>query len=232
MAFDTQIKDCQTFGGCSLIGDERGDENIALHSMHTLWVREHNRVAVELKKLNPFWKGDHIYNIARKIVGAEYQHIVYREWLPKIVQLPNYYGYNRYVDPAIINSFAAAAFRFGHSLIPNAFSQVDMSYNKVREDILLQKAFFNTDYIHKYGIEGTLMGLCANQSNEVNMELSDGIARKLFIPFGKAGYDDLAARNIQRGRDHGIYVYGMWRQRCGLPAVSYTHLTLPTICSV
>ncbi|XP_066927072.1 uncharacterized protein [Clytia hemisphaerica] len=220
LPLDLAIKDCKTHGGCSLVGDERGDENIALHSMHTLWVREHNRVAIALKKLNPKWSEDQLYNTARKINSAVFQHIVYTEWLPNIVKLPKYSHYNPYYDSSMINAFAAAAFRFGHSLIPNAFSQVDMGYNKMREDMLLQKAFFNTEYIHKYGIEATLMGLAANQSKEVNMQISEGIGRKLFIPFGKAGYDDLAARNIQRGRDHGVHVYGVWRKRCNLPAVN------------
>jgi len=217
LPLDIAIKDCTTIGGCSLVGDERGDENIALHSMHTLWVREHNRIATKLRHYNPFWSDEILYQETRKIVSGLLQRVVYSEYVPKIASLPAYNGYSSFVDPSIINAFATAAFRFGHSLVPNAFSQLDKNFNKVRESILLQNAFFNIKHVHQDGIEPTLMGLMANQSNDVNMEFSHAIGRKLFIPFGdKAGYDDLLARNIQRGRDHGIPTYGEYRRICRL----------------
>ena len=215
------VTKCKTRGGCSLVGDERGDENIALHSMHTLWVREHNRIATELKKINAIWPEEKLYQETRKIVSATYQHIVYSEYLPKLGLNRPYRGYNPYVIPAVINSFATAAYRFGHSLVPNAFSQLDKNFNNVRESILLQKAFFNTEPVRTHGIESTLIGLMANQSNEVNMEFPEAIGRKLFVPFGdKRGYDDLMARNIQRGRDHGLQTYATWRRVCNLPKLN------------
>ena len=97
---------------------------------HTVWVREHNRLAKELSYLNPHWDDERLYQEARKIVIAENQHVTYNEWLPLVLGsdymaeldiLPVSYGYsNKYdskVNPSILNSFAAAAFRFGHSLI-------------------------------------------------------------------------------------------------------------------
>jgi len=39
--------------------------------MHTIWFREHNRIATELRHFNPHWDGDILYHEARKIVGAE-----------------------------------------------------------------------------------------------------------------------------------------------------------------
>lgn len=54
-------------------------------SIQTLWVREHNRIARRLKELRPCFTGEEIYQIARKIVGAEIQHITYDEYLPHLL---------------------------------------------------------------------------------------------------------------------------------------------------
>ena len=66
-------------------GDERVNEQPDLAVMHTIWVREHNRVATGLKKLNPRWNDEKLYQEARRIVGAEMQQITYGEWLPIIL---------------------------------------------------------------------------------------------------------------------------------------------------
>lgn len=50
-----------------LQGDIRSNEQIGLLAMHTIWFREHNRIASELRHLNTHWDGDTIYYEARKV---------------------------------------------------------------------------------------------------------------------------------------------------------------------
>uniref|UniRef100_A0A4X2K4Z1 Uncharacterized protein n=1 Tax=Vombatus ursinus TaxID=29139 RepID=A0A4X2K4Z1_VOMUR len=213
---------------CFLAGDHRANEQLALTAMHTLWFREHNRIATELFTLNPHWDGDTIYNEARKIVGAQMQHITYSHWLPKILgdrgmkMLGHYKGYNPNVNSGIINSFATAAFRFGHTLINPILYRLNDTFGEIPEGHLpLHKAFFSPfRIIQEGGIDPLLRGLFGVAgklrvpSQLLNLELTE----KLFSMAHSVALD-LAATNIQRGRDHGIPPYTDFRVFCNLTSV-------------
>jgi peroxidase len=97
--------------------DHRVNEQVSLIAMHTVWVRQHNRLAKQLSRLNPSWSDEQVYQETRKIVEAQLQIITYKHWLPFIIGdegmniLGTYRGYRRNVDPSISNVFATAAFR-------------------------------------------------------------------------------------------------------------------------
>ena len=49
--------------------------------MHTVWFREHNRIATALRQLNAGWTSDKIYEETRKIVGAQMQVSTHSSYL-------------------------------------------------------------------------------------------------------------------------------------------------------
>ncbi len=92
-------------------GDDRAAENPVLTSLHTLFVREHNRICDSLIRLG-MRNDEQMYQIARKIVGAEIEAITYQEFLPALgIILQPYSGYKDNVRPDIMNSFATASYR-------------------------------------------------------------------------------------------------------------------------
>lgn len=159
---------------CFLGGDVRTNEQVGLTSMHTLFYREHNRVVALLTNLNPHWDGEKLYQEARKIVVAEWQHIVYNEYLPRILggsYLGEYAGYGPSVDATIANAFATAAYRFGHSQIMPLFQRLDEEYQPLDIGPLrLQDAFFAPFRIlDEGGIDPLIRGLVASP---IKMRLS------------------------------------------------------------
>ena len=209
---------CFNFGGCFLAGDVRSNEQMGLTSIHTLFVREHNRIAKILKGLNSHWNGERVYQETRKIVGAVLQKITYEDFLPIVIgrnALPKYKGYDNKINPSISNAFATAAFRFGHSLIRQKFDILDKGFNPIGDPLPLRQLFFNNTFINKFGIAPLLLGLLGNESQKVDNEIAAGLLENLFERKNSPGLN-LAALNIQRGRDHGLPGYNAYRRFCGL----------------
>ncbi|KAJ8884137.1 hypothetical protein PR048_015994 [Dryococelus australis] len=211
--------------GCFLAGDIRSNEQLGLLAMHTLWFREHNRLATELRHINPHWDGDMLYHEARKILGAQVQHITYKHWLPHILgpegmyMLGQYEGYDPTINPSISNVFATAALRFGHSLINPVLHRLNKTFQPIPEGNLpLHKAFFAPwRLVEEGGIDPLLRGLfyVPAKLKRPTQNLNSDLTEHLF-EVAHAVALDLAAMNIQRGRDHGIPEYNTWRKYCNL----------------
>lgn len=137
---------------CFLAGDLRSNEQLALTVLHTLFLREHNRIANELKKLNNHWSGNRIYQETRNILIAKTQHIVFDHWLRYVLgpeeykRFDDYAGYNASEDSTVSNVFATAAFRFGHTIIQPFLSRLNESYephSKLTPKLNLFEVFFS-----------------------------------------------------------------------------------------
>ncbi|XP_026492668.2 peroxidase isoform X1 [Vanessa tameamea] len=225
---------------CFESGDDRANENLHLTTMHLIWARQHNRLAFILKKLNPHWDDEIIFQEARRILGAQMQHITYAEFLPAILgqdvmwslnltlQEEGYADvYDPTVNPSIANHFSSAVFRFAHTLLPGLIHNIDaktgtISYTHLHE-ILFNPYELYQDKGPKYAVKSALNTPVHTVDPHITAELSDHLfeRRATFngsldaaaspLPCGL----DLVSLNIQRGRDHGLPAYPAWRQHCG-----------------
>lgn len=126
---------------CFEPGDGRASEQPGLVALHTVFVRFHNQIAAVLSRHNTHWSEEKSFQETRKIIYSIIQHITYREFLPivlgpevmnlfelKLQEEDFYKSYDPRVNPAIANSFATAAYRFGHSMIPNTFIRTNSDH--------------------------------------------------------------------------------------------------------
>ena len=204
-------------------GDVRANEHTALTVMHTIWLREHNRIVRELAELNPCWDDERLYQEGRKIVGALMQVITYKEFLPLLLGdngfktfIGHYSGYNNSVEASVPNAFATAAFRFGHTLIKPSFARLDNEYKSLPIGSLgLRESFFNPlQYYISGGTDPILRGLLEEKSREVNEFVNRVLTTQLFAPSDGSTGHDLASLNIQRGREHAIPSYRQFQRYC------------------
>ncbi|HZW29267.1 MAG TPA: peroxidase family protein, partial [Isosphaeraceae bacterium] len=227
-------------------GDSRGNENLELMALQTLFVRNHNRIASELSQRHPGWSDEQLYQEARKINIAEYQSIIYNEWIPAVLgpnALPAYTGYNPDVNPGIATEFSTVAFRFGHSLVDDQVARQDnqgldiADVNPSGSAIPLAQDFFDTNLLSADSAIDPLTGHTASNIDAIlkgdadgNEQAMDPLAvsgvRNLLFGNAGAGGQDLIALDIQRGRDNGLPDYNTVRLAYGLPAVtSFAQIT-------
>jgi peroxidase len=214
--------------GCVYAGDLRTNEQPGLTSLHTLWFREHNRVAEKLRDINPHWSLEQLFQEAKKIVIATWQNVVFQEWVsiavgPQFMRSLGLFplqpgqgytqDYDSSIDPRISAEFSGAAFRFGHSMVP---SLLPLKAPRGRQSNLpLKNMFFRPWILNQDGaIDDILRGLNHNTSPDWDGEFSNDLTNHLFEETTNSGGLDLVSLNIQRGRDLGIHGYNRYRERC------------------
>ncbi|KAI9560223.1 hypothetical protein GHT06_014237 [Daphnia sinensis] len=208
-----------TCSDCFVAGDSRVREQPLLTVMHTLWLREHNRVANALYDIFGSSKSDEFYyQEARRIVIAEFQHITYNEYLPvilgRLATFPNAIGQNGQSNPAIYNEFAAAAFRMGHSMLKSFIRLYEADGSESVQSYLLANSFNTgtTRLLNPTFIDNALRGLLRNLVNAVDNCFADDVTSQLFRTSSSSLGGDLISVNMQRGRDHGLPPYVKARQ--------------------
>ncbi len=204
-----------------IAGDIRPNEQIGLTAVHTLFLREHNRLAIEIAEQNPELNGDEIFDRARELVAVQMQVITYNEFLPILLGttlLEDYDGYDPTVDPGVSNEFANGAFRVGHTLLSPELQLADPETGENIGSVALQDAFFNPAFVAENGVDSILLGLTTQVAQEVDTQVVDDVRNFLFE--APTGGVDLVSTNLKRGREVGIPGYNDARRELGLDPVT------------
>ncbi|XP_055300072.1 peroxidase [Sitodiplosis mosellana] len=214
---------------CFEAGEIRVNEQLVLSCMHTMMARNHNRIAKGLAEVNPHWDDETLFQEARRINIATIQHITFNEFLPillgkevmekfgLVLNKEGYWdGYDPKVNPSIIDSFAAAAFRFGHSLLPTAverWSKAHKFISSKRLSDLIRRPFD----LYRAGVfDEYLMGLMNQVAQAMDDSITQEVTNHLFKKDGNRFGHDLVSFNMQRGREFGVPGYMEFRKFCGL----------------
>ena len=174
-----------------------------------------------MEETGEFPKDSDIFEATRTIVIAMMQKVVYGEWLPAILgrefvenprnnlDLPmTGTTYDSNVNPTIENGFATAAFRFGHSMIQGLIEIRDHNSNEVLEEARVRDDFFNAEnFVAPNGVDNLIFGLTQQPAARMDELVTEDVTNHLFQEPGSDHGGDLVARNIQRGRDHGLPSY-------------------------
>ncbi len=191
-------------------GDWRANENIGLTTIHTMWTREHNYWVNALKQLTADQgmtgiSEEEFFQMARVIVEGEYQKLVFEQFAPALAgEIPmnfanfpdplapaehGFDGYNPTVDPSISLEFAVAAYRVGHSQIPN----------EIIPGISMIDGFLNPQLTAALGSTAIQAGLIGVAHDAIDTMLTNGVRNNLVTR-----NLDLFTANVLRGRELGL----------------------------
>jgi peroxidase len=217
-------------------GDVRAAENPDLTSLDVLFVREHNYWVGQLHAENSSLTGDELYDMARAITTAEYQNIVYSEFLPSLLgpdALTPYQGYDPNVSPQIFEEFSTAAYRFGHSIVsPTETKIANDGLVLEQQDLVAASGEPTSAFGTNGGADALLRNLAQDFSQQEGATINSDLRNMLNAnPPGDQG--DLAAIDILRERDLGIATLNQTREAIGLtPYTSFSQITSdPTLAA-
>ena len=223
-----------------ICGDGRCNENIALTAIHQVFHHEHDRLIDDIKSVLagdntpggrealPEWKvpttaapdgwnGSRLFQAARFITEMEYQHLVFEDFARKVQPLIRpFHVYNPDINAAIPAEFAAAVYRFGHSMLDDEVIRTNEDGSD--NSLPLLDAFLNPPEYFNGGTAGTLTPeqaagtIVMGSSDQVGNELDEFVVETLRnnllgLPL------DLAAINMARAREVGVPPLNQFRRQ-------------------
>ncbi|KRZ19197.1 Peroxidasin [Trichinella zimbabwensis] len=194
---------------CFLSGSDTANLFPTLSALHTVWVKQHNQLTLKLKKVNQFWDDERLYQEAKKIVGAQIQHITFNEFLPLVID------YNINFNPNTLNEYAAAAGFFFYGLLPE---KIVTKYSETKATPI-RDAFYNPSLLYEqHGILNLIKFLITESSLIPIGQINNEFRQHFLKTNNHAGFDMMAIL-IQMGRDHGLPPYVVVRQQCSLKKI-------------
>lgn len=219
------INQCLTEGerteGCFYGADnQRSFADPLITTLHTRFLREHNRFAFELKKRNSHWSDNTIYEESRRLLIAVYQSLVYTEVLPYILGEEKYrefelkpltsgYGnfYNDNLYPNVYNEFAEAAFK----LVNFNDDAIELdSYTTVQ----VRDLFWRQDKSYAE-LENYAIALLAGEGGPGGFNIAKDLL-KSYAETPTSLPSSLPALIVQKGRDHALASYTTYRNLAGV----------------
>jgi len=213
-------------------GDGRVNENVTLTAVHTVWARNHNFHVENLLASGFTGTVEEVFQAAKLINEVEYQRIVLTDYTDALLggmKGSGSHGHDKYnpgADPGISHEFAAAAFRFGHSLVSETVRIVGIDGQLI--DVPLYDAFLNPGLdsqftlplgelarmgyepqpgYRQYGANAILAGIEGQASEEIDVKVVDALRNDLTRISA-----DLFSLNVARGRDLGLGTLNQVRQ--------------------
>ncbi|WP_211286136.1 peroxidase family protein [Roseovarius confluentis] len=206
-------------------GDGRANENIALTSVHTIWARNHNFHVENLIAQGYEGSAEEIFQAAKMINESDYARVVFQEFADKLLGglrdpdgdfgTHGWDGYNPEADARISHEFAAAAYRFGHSLVGENLQVTGPDGEPIQ--VPLYDAFLNPSndasvftgplppgYVpqpgySQFGVSSIVGGTSTQMAEEVDLKIVEAIRSDLVRINA-----DLFSFNVARGWDVGL----------------------------
>lgn len=204
-----------------MAGDVRANENPALISMHTVWLREHNRWADALAAEHADWSDEEIYQHARRMVIGQIQNVTFQEFLPALLgpHAPNLdeTHYDSEMNPSMFNEVSSALYRIGHTMVSSHIMRMKNNGSvPLSGSFVFKEAFFQPTIVNESSVvDEVLKGVSGKRMQEIDPFVVSDLRNFLFGEQGTGGMD-LIAINLQRGRDHGLPSFNEAREALGL----------------
>ncbi|XP_047026324.1 peroxidase-like [Helicoverpa zea] len=206
---------------------EIGNYDLRTTALTIFFMREHNRLAKALHEINPCWKDDRLFKVARQINIATASNIFMYELLPYLL------GYRHMVNYGLLSESVEHVSNYDAEAVPLVYAEYDIAVRYINTFLDGRVKTYSEGYHYKdeYSYSETLFRSGLLEKGKVLEELNRGMFHQYAAKiddiqdpdisenyYGKKlqRAHDLPALDIQRGRDMGVRGYNDYRRLCGL----------------